>query len=101
MTTARSARAPKTIPLPPRREAPLSDLHPSPLNPRASYPEAELEALAESILRDGLLQNLVARPRPAGGLDVVADHRVGWQCSGSSSAGRGRPTGPCRLIRAT
>lgn len=43
---------------------PLAHLHPSPTNPRRSFPEAKLAEMAESIRRHGVLQPILTRPWP-------------------------------------
>jgi hypothetical protein len=53
----------------------LIDIHPSPLNPRKSFDEAAIIELALSIAAQGLLQNLVLRPRAEGGYWIVAGER--------------------------
>jgi ParB/RepB/Spo0J family partition protein len=47
----------------------------SPLNPRKSFDLGEIEELAESIFVRGLLQNIVARPRPDGMFEIMAGER--------------------------
>ncbi len=46
------------------RSLPLTALKESPFNPRKSYPEAELQELAESIRSQGLMQPIVVRIQP-------------------------------------
>lgn len=46
------------------RSLPLSALKESPFNPRKSYPEAELQELAESIKSQGVMQPIVVRIMP-------------------------------------
>jgi ParB/RepB/Spo0J family partition protein len=57
--------------------APLSDLVPTPDNPRFIAPAAELASLAASIREHGVLQPVVARPHPtlADKLDLRCGHR--------------------------
>lgn len=43
---------------------PVAALYPSSLNPRKHFDEAKLQALAESVVAQGILQNLVVRPAP-------------------------------------
>jgi ParB family transcriptional regulator, chromosome partitioning protein len=59
------------------RRVPIEFLHPSPLQPRRRFDEAELEALARSIGDRGVLQPLLARPssRGAPGYEIVAGER--------------------------
>lgn len=47
----------------------------SPLNPRKTFDQAELDELAESIAVNGLLQNLVVRDAPDGRFQIVAGER--------------------------
>ncbi|WP_270375560.1 ParB/RepB/Spo0J family partition protein [Marinicauda sp. Alg238-R41] len=72
---------------------PLSALHPSPLNPRKTFDEDALDELAGSILAEGLLQNLVARPRPdaAGQFEIVAGERRRRACQRLAEQGRSSP----------
>lgn len=46
------------------RQIPLTALHESPFNPRKTYPEDELQELAESIKSQGVMQPIVARVQP-------------------------------------
>ncbi|MFO1069579.1 MAG: ParB/RepB/Spo0J family partition protein [Geminicoccaceae bacterium] len=59
------------------RIVPVELLHPSALQPRRRFAEAELEALAASIRDKGLLQPLLVRPLPdpAAGFEIVAGER--------------------------
>lgn len=43
---------------------PLADLHPSPTNPRHSFPADKLAEMAESIRQHGVLQPILVRPWP-------------------------------------
>ncbi len=45
---------------------PLSELHPSPTNPRRSFPAESLADLADTIRRHGVLQPILVRPWPDG-----------------------------------
>lgn len=54
---------------------PLSQLSLSPLNPRQSAPDAEIEALADSIRTIGLMQNLAGIVSPEGRVEIVAGGR--------------------------
>ena len=56
-------------------EVPLDELHPNPLQPRRSFDEASLDGLAVSIRAEGIIQPITARPRPAGGFEIVAGER--------------------------
>lgn len=51
----------------------VKQLHPSPFNPRKTA--GPIDELQDSIEEHGVLQNLVARPRPAGGFELVVGHR--------------------------
>jgi ParB family chromosome partitioning protein len=53
----------------------FNEIHPSPLNPRKSFDNAAIIELALSIAEQGLLQNLVLRPRDEGGYWIVAGER--------------------------
>lgn len=46
------------------RQIPLTALHESPFNPRKTYPEHELQELAESVKAQGIMQPIVARVQP-------------------------------------
>lgn len=54
-------------------QLPLKQLHPSPFNPRKTA--GPIDELVESITEHGVLQNLLARPRPKGGFELVIGHR--------------------------
>jgi ParB family chromosome partitioning protein len=59
-----------------QRLLPISDLHPSGLNPRKDFDSAELAELAQSIRAKGLVQPIIARPdRERGGFEIVAGER--------------------------
>lgn len=53
----------------------LDQLNPPKANPRTSMDAAALEGLAASIKTDGLLQNLVVRPRRGKGYDIISGER--------------------------
>lgn len=59
------------------REAPIELLRRNPDQPRRSFPEAELEELAESIRANGVLQPILVRPAPGapGEYQIVAGER--------------------------
>lgn len=59
------------------RTVAITDLAPGPFQPRRRFDEAELESLAESIRRRGIVQPILARPAPEGGapLQIVAGER--------------------------
>ena len=55
---------------------PIEFLHPSPFQPRRSFAEDELEALAASVREHGVLQPLLVRPgRSGAGYEIVAGER--------------------------
>ena len=60
-----------------QRMIPVDRISPSPFNPRKSFPETELEELANSIREKGLVQPIVLRPVGAGGqhYEIVAGER--------------------------
>ena len=59
-----------------QRLLPISELHPSGLNPRKDFDSAELAELAQSIRAKGLVQPIIARPdRQRGGYEIVAGER--------------------------
>lgn len=69
----------------PEREVSMALLRPNRFQPRADFDEAGLNALAESIRENGLLQPLVVRPA-ASGWEIVAGERrwralrrLGWE----------------------
>ena len=70
--------------LPPEGEqrlVPIDQISPSPLNPRQSFRDEELDELAASIRERGLVQPLIVRPRPGGGgFEIVAGERR-WRAS--------------------
>lgn len=78
-----AAAAAIETPSPPRppqpsepRSVPFGTIYPSPLNPRKGAPdEAALEALAASIVAEGLLQPLLVRPRGI----VTGDYSEGFE----------------------
>src|SRR5262245_54206569 len=59
-----------------QRLMPITELHPSGLNPRKDFAEAELAELADSIRAKGLVQPIICRPdRQRGGFEIVAGER--------------------------
>lgn len=44
------------------RQIPLSLVHPSPMNPRKTFDEEEIQELADNIEKQGLLQPITVRP---------------------------------------
>jgi ParB family chromosome partitioning protein len=63
-----------------QRIVPIEQVHSSPLNPRQSFKEAELEELASSIRERGLVQPLIVRPKGPAGYEIVAGERR-WRAS--------------------
>lgn len=59
-------------------EVSLDDISPNPDQPRTNFKEDELEELAKSIERDGLLQPILVRPFGAGKYQIIAGERR-WQ----------------------
>lgn len=56
--------------------APISELKPSPLNPRKTIDESELSELAQSIMSKGVLQSLLVRPLKKGkGYEIICGER--------------------------
>lgn len=83
MTAIAEAAAPADVDLKPSarepelRILPLKQLEESPLNPRTHFDAARLKELADSIRTTGVLQPLVARPKP-GAIniyEIAAGHR--------------------------
>jgi ParB family chromosome partitioning protein len=59
-----------------QRLLPISDLHPSGLNPRKDFDHIEMVELTQSIRMKGLVQPIIARPdRTRGGFEIVAGER--------------------------
>jgi ParB family chromosome partitioning protein len=59
-----------------QRLLPIAELHPSGLNPRKDFDDAELSELADSIRAKGLVQPIVCRPdKQRGGFEIVAGER--------------------------
>ena len=53
----------------------LSDIHVSDFNPRKRFPEEEMNELADSIKKNGVLQAILLRPSVDGGFDIVFGER--------------------------
>ena len=51
------------------------DIHPSPFQPRRSFDDGDLNQLAESIQRAGMMQPVVVRPASDGAFELVAGER--------------------------
>jgi ParB family chromosome partitioning protein len=65
---------------------PVDRIRRSPFQPRRDFPAAELDTLAESLKRHGMLQPIVVRPLADGAFELVAGERrwraaqrAGWQ----------------------
>ncbi|MEN9735187.1 MAG: hypothetical protein RLZ45_3182 [Verrucomicrobiota bacterium] len=61
------------------RRLPLSQIHPSPLQPRKDFTPESLQELADSIRAQGLIQPLVLRPSGSG-FELIAGERR-WRAS--------------------
>jgi ParB family chromosome partitioning protein len=59
-------------------EIPIKDIKPNPNQPRTNFNKDEIEELAASIEREGLLQPLLVRRVPSGGYQIIAGERR-WQ----------------------
>src|SRR4051794_40475040 len=57
------------------RELPVDLIAPNPNQPRKSFDDAALQALAESITERGLLQPVLVRPVAGGTYELVAGER--------------------------
>ena len=76
-------RPPQPAPKPPVAARPgqgleqidLDRISPNPEQPRQQFDQANLEQLAASLRRDGLLQPVVVRPRADGGFELIAGER--------------------------
>lgn len=66
------------------RQVALSDCHESPLNTRRHFDEGALKDLTESIVSKGVLTPILARPRDAGGVEILAGAR---RCRAARAAG--------------
>lgn len=58
-------------------------VRPNPNQPRKVFPPLEMDELAESIRRNGIIQPLIVRPREAGGFEIVAGERR-WRAAQSA-----------------
>ena len=76
-------RPPQPAPKPPVAARPgqgleqidLDRISPNPEQPRQQFDQANLEQLAASLRRDGLLQPVIVRPRVDGGFELIAGER--------------------------
>ena len=59
-------------------EVALHDIEPNPDQPRTNFKQDEIEELAASIKKDGLLQPIVVRPMSSGKYQIIAGERR-WQ----------------------
>ena len=73
------AKVPEPIPQQGLRRLALSQIHPSPLQPRKDFPAESLQELADSIREQGLIQPLVLRPVGTG-FELIAGERR-WRAS--------------------
>lgn len=62
----------------PTDEVAVSDIEPNPDQPRTNFKQEEIEELAASIKKDGLLQPIVVRPMANGKYQIIAGERR-WQ----------------------
>ncbi|HEY7688250.1 MAG TPA: ParB/RepB/Spo0J family partition protein [Dongiaceae bacterium] len=64
-------------PLRAQRSLPVEQIHPGAFQPRQRFDQEELEALAESVRQNGILQPILVRPRPnhPGSFEIVAGER--------------------------
>src|SRR5215831_12580207 len=65
--------APKAVEAPTTME--INTIRPNPYQPRSEFDPKEIESLAESLKKDGLLQPVVVRPAGAGFYQLVAGER--------------------------
>ncbi|MCG5054909.1 MAG: ParB/RepB/Spo0J family partition protein [Myxococcales bacterium] len=63
------------------RLVPIENLHPGRTQPRKTFDDERLDELAASIRAQGIIQPLLARPRPEGGFEIVAGERR-WRAAG-------------------
>jgi len=56
-------------------EVPVDAIHANPRQPRRRFEAEAASGLAESVRRQGVIQPLLVRPRPAGGYEIVAGER--------------------------
>src|ERR1041384_7762899 len=64
-----------------------SMIHPHPYQPRAEFDEKEIQSLADSVRREGLLQPVVVRPVTGGFYQLVAGEPR-WRASKVAGLGR-------------
>src|SRR5205814_3144051 len=58
----------------------VASIHPNPYQPRAEFDEKDIQGLADSVRREGLLQPVVVRPAAGGLYQLVAGERR-WRAS--------------------
>jgi ParB family transcriptional regulator, chromosome partitioning protein len=58
-----------------QKVVPVSEVHPSPLNPRKHFDDGDLADLANSLAQKGFVQPIITRADPAGGYEIVAGER--------------------------
>jgi ParB family chromosome partitioning protein len=63
------------------RELPIELISPNPKQPRRSFDQEGLEALAASLGAQGVLQPVLVRPRPGGTYELIAGERR-WRAAG-------------------
>jgi ParB family chromosome partitioning protein len=62
------------------RDIPLGEIVPNPFQPRVVFDSTELQQLASSIERQGVLQPITVRKRPEGGYELISGERR-WRAS--------------------
>jgi len=62
------------------RDIPLGEITPNPFQPRVVFDSSELQQLAASIGRQGVLQPITVRKRPEGGYELISGERR-WRAS--------------------
>lgn len=73
-------------------ELPLDELQPNPDQPRSNFDKSELESLADSISKEGLLQPILVRPK-GGHYQIIAGERRYHACKIA-----GLETVPVRIV---
>lgn len=67
--------APSPEPIGEGAVVPLDELHPFPGHPFRVVMDDAMDALVESIRKNGVLNRIIIRPRRAGGFEIIAGHR--------------------------
>ena len=75
-----------------KNELPLDELQPNPDQPRSNFDKSELESLADSISKEGLLQPILVRPKD-GHYQIIAGERRYHACKIA-----GLETVPVRIV---